>query len=400
VNLALQLIEAGFAAHAGNTGQPLSEWLTQMSRLDRTRHLRIRVTGAAANPIELTGAKRSIGDPVPGWFLWWVAPEPLVVQEPLGNETGGRLTIRIEADSEDEIAEAWRETQGFLTLLLVLACALYLLVHATVGRAFRSVETILAGLEGIEHGDYGKRLPDFPLPEFSRISRAFNHMAAALERSGAEIHSLIHQSIHIQEEERRYLARELHDELGQSLTAIKMMAATLRKSGDTATSTANQIVALCDGLFDVVRSMMRRLRPSMLEELGLAASLDDLVDHWRGLHPDIVVEGSFDPGIDQHIGADRIHLYRIAQECLTNVAKHAGARHVRLEVLTDPHASEIGFECHDDGRGFDPELPRRGFGLSGIRERVSALCGSMTLKSAPGQGTSVEIRIPWREPIL
>jgi two-component system sensor histidine kinase UhpB len=403
VNLALQLIEAGIGEARG-TGRPLSEWLLQLGRLEHTRHLRIRVAGAGAEPVDLTGAGSSADRLVPAWFRWAIAPDPIVLEQRLPDGRGGELTISIEAQPDDEIAEAWRETQGFLVLLLALAGAVYGLVHFTVGRAFRSVGVILQGLENIEKGEYGQRLPGFPLPEFARIADAFNHMAQVLEKSEADNHALIQQSIVIQEEERRHLARELHDELGQSLTAIKVMATTLRLVNPENREAAEHILNLCDRLFGVFRGMMRRLRPSVLDELGLAASLEELVQDWRQSHPGLAVRVDCEPAVDDHAGTARIHLFRIVQEALTNVVKHAGARRVSIRLrLEDTEAgSEIVLRFKDDGRGFDatPDQPLRGFGLAGMRERVASLRGRFRLDTRPGQGVTLEIRIPTQgEPV-
>ena len=397
VNLALQLIEAGLA-EAQSTGRPLSEWLLQLGRLDHTRHLRIRVAEANSQPVDLTGAGDSADDAVPAWFRWAVTPDPIVLEQRLPDGRGVELTIGIEAQPDDEIGEAWQETQGFLVLLLALAGAVYGLVHIIVGRAFRSVGVILQGLEHIEKGEYGQRLPGFPLPEFARIAEAFNHMAAVLEKTQADNHALIQQSIVIQEEERRHLARELHDELGQSLTAIKVMVTTLKLANPDNRETVDHILNLCDRLFAMFRSLMRRLRPSVLDELGLAASLEELVRDWRQSHPGLVVEFACDPAVDGHAGAARMHLFRIVQEALTNVVKHADAGRVSLRLrLEDSGAGrEIVLRIEDDGRGFDtsPDRPLRGFGLAGIRERVTGLGGRFRLDTRPGQGVAIEIRIP------
>jgi two-component system sensor histidine kinase UhpB len=403
VNLALQLIEAGIG-EARSAGRPLSEWLMQLGRLEHARHLRIRVAGASPEPIDLTGAGSGAEIAVPAWFRWSAAPDPIALEQRLPDGRGGEVTIRIEADADDEIAEAWQETQGFLVLLLVLAGAVYGLVHFTVGRAFRSVGIILQGLEGIEKGDYGKRLPGFPLPEFARIAEAFNHMAQVLEKSQAENHALIQQSIVIQEEERRHLARELHDELGQSLTAIKVMATTLQLGSLQNREAAGHILNLCDRLFGVFRGMMRRLRPSVLDELGLAASLEELVQDWRSSHPGLAIDFACESGVDDRAGNARIHLFRIVQEGLTNVVKHAGARQVliRLQLEDEGSGPAIVLRFRDDGRGFDaadPGRPRRGFGLAGMRERVASLRGRFRLDTRPGRGVAIEIRIPAeREP--
>lgn len=400
VHLAMELIEGGLAGHR-DTDRPVAGWLAQLGHLDRTRHLRIQIRQAAAMLADHAVSESARSAEVPKWFVWAVSPEPVVAEKRLTSDVQPEIAIRIEADAGDEIEEAWNETQGFLSLILVLAAAVYSLVHVTVGRAFRSVEVILEGLEEIDKGDYRKRLPYFPLPEFARISQAFNHMAATLENARDENRALTQQSLAIQEEERRFLARELHDELGQSLTAIKVMAASLRKSGESTREAVEQIMAICDRLFGVVRGMMRRLRPIILDELGLGASLEDLVENWRTRNPGIELTFRCEEGVDECAGTARIHLFRIAQECLTNVLRHARAARAWIELgvveRNELSCRWITLTIGDDGQGFDSSLPRRGLGLLGIRERVVSLGGSFKLETAVGKGVSIEVMVPCGE---
>lgn len=398
VNLALQLIEAGLA-ETRDTGKPLSEWLLQLRRLEHTRHLSIRVYGLDAVPIDLVGSGPDEGRQVPGWFVWLVGPQPAALEQRLPDGRGGQVRILIEANAADEIAEAWQETQGFLLLLVALAVSIYALVHVMVGRALGSVATILEGLERIEKGDYGQRLPAFELPEFARISHAFNHMASALDKSQADNHALIQRSMAIQEEERRHLSRELHDELGQSLTAIKVMASALRLGGEQNREEAEHILGLCDRLFAVFRGMMRRLRPGLLDDLGLGAALEELVGSWRDSHPSLSIELHCDASVDG-LGSDtRIQLFRIIQESLTNVVRHAQASRVLITLWSEAGSTRLRFQ--DDGRGFDPrklETPKSGLGLMGIRERVAALGGEFQLTTRPGEGVALEINLPQSGP--
>jgi two-component system sensor histidine kinase UhpB len=156
---------------------------------------------------------------------------------------------------------------------------------------------------------------------------------------------------------------------------------------------AQVIMDQCDRLFGVVRGMMRRLRPLMLDELGLVASLQDMVENWRVRHPDTAIRFVCDEDVEDCVGGAKIHLFRIVQESLTNVAKHAQADTVTIELgLTEEGC--ICLAVFDDGKGFDPSLPRTGFGLLGIYERVASLDGAWTLGTAPGAGVSLEIQIP------
>lgn len=396
VSLALQLVEAGLQTGKDN-GNSVARWMSHLGRLDRIRHLRIRAVGPYSSTLNSITPASIARETVPNWFRFFVEPEPIRVERKLQDVNGQHYTIIIEGNADDEIIEAWSETSGFLGLLMVLAGAVYVLVHFIVGQSFRSVDTILEGLEHIEKGVFDKRLPELSLPEFNRITSAFNHMACKLEKTRKENRELVHKSIRIQEEERRHLARELHDELGQSLTAIKVMAAALRpKKSSPTDGPADQIIGICDQLFLVIRSMMRRLRPSVLDELGLVASLEDLVENWRMGHPELSVALRCSKGIDEACADASIDLFRIAQECLTNVVKHAEAQRVAIDLNVEEggQGNCVVLLMRDDGKGFDPEQIQGGFGLHGIRERVDGLNGTLSITSQPGQGVTIEIRIP------
>jgi two-component system sensor histidine kinase UhpB len=394
VNMALQLIDIG-RIRAGSD----RAWLAELARLEKTRHLRIHLS---RTPETLTEAKASAATreatDAPAWFAWAVAPERITGEKWVEDPSGGRVGIFVESDPNDEIAEAWGEARDLFVLLLILAVSVCVLVHFTLGRAFKSVSLILKGLEDIERGDYNRRLPRFPLAEFEQISSAFNHAVAALALAREENRALARRSLTIQEEERRFLAREMHDELGQSLSAIKLMAVSLRVSAQDSRSreAANAIVAESDRLFGVVRALMRRLRPLTLDDFGLVAALEDMVAAWSERNPATRVEFRCSPEVETLAGDARIDLFRIVQECLTNVAKHAGAANVdiRLGAQDGAGGKTLTLSCADDGRGIDPALEQSGFGLHGMRERVSSLCGAFRLTSAAGAGVRVEIEIP------
>jgi two-component system sensor histidine kinase TtrS len=219
---------------------------------------------------------------------------------------------------------------------------------------------------------------------------------------------LTRQSLAVQESERRYLARELHDELGQCITAIQADASIIRERaaacdpGMVASATAIQDIAA--RIYEVVHSMMLRLRPPILDDLGLVETLREEVDAWCARQPytkcDLSIHGDL-----SDLGEDNsITLYRVVQECLTNVAKHARARQVaiRLEVNRgdSPVTSNgipdayIRLVIRDDGVGIQPEMHSHGLGLIGMRERVESLDGRFHLESAAGEGTTIQVDLP------
>jgi glucose-6-phosphate-specific signal transduction histidine kinase len=209
---------------------------------------------------------------------------------------------------------------------------------------------------------------------------------------------LSQRSIQVQEEERRHLARELHDELGQSLNAIKVDAVNIRDRSQPETDvrqSAQAIIDVSSQVYEVVRGLMQRLRPVALDELGLRSAVQYSVDQWQRRHPGVQCIFDVDGDID-NLGEElNITLYRLVQECLTNVAKHASATRVSVEIQRT--GAELGVTFRDDGRGFDPGQRNRGLGLVGLRERVEALGGKFTLESVPGHGASIGAQILLRE---
>ena len=206
--------------------------------------------------------------------------------------------------------------------------------------------------------------------------------------------------LQIQEEERRFLARELHDELGQSLNAIKVDAVNIRAAvGDRPDvgRSAQAIIDVSSKVYDVVRSLLRQLRPVALDELGLASAVQFSVDEWRRRHKGVdcvlSIDGEFE-GLNEDVN---ITAYRFVQECLTNVARHAEAQRIEVSLrrrIVDTGTDELEMVVDDNGRGVDPAIPRTGLGLIGLRERVEALGGRFEITGAPGSGTRVLAAIP------
>ena len=208
----------------------------------------------------------------------------------------------------------------------------------------------------------------------------------------------------IQEEERRVLARELHDELGQTLNAIKIDAVCLR-DGDAGRipevkAGALAIKGATDRLEDVVRDMVRRLRPPGLDELGLPAALEDCVDGWRRRLPRVKFELAVGEDIGTFDEATNITLYRLVQEGLTNIAKHAHASRVEITMQQEP-AANAGESCvvltvRDDGIGARQDGRGSGLGIRGMRERVEALAGRLDLSPVREGGFGFTALLPVR----
>jgi signal transduction histidine kinase len=223
--------------------------------------------------------------------------------------------------------------------------------------------------------------------------RAAEEQAAQLL---AENRRLASQGIEAQEAERRHLARELHDELGQYLNAIALDAARIRdlSTNDGEIHRASLSVMQSAGfVYRQIGGMIRKLRPIGLDELGLPSALEHCVEGWRERLPDASFKLTIDGDFDGCSDALNITLYRLVQEALTNVSKFARQANVEIYLVRAP-AGEIVVTVADDGPGIDLSIPRAGLGLIGMRERVEALGGEFHVASEPGRGLLLCARLP------
>jgi signal transduction histidine kinase len=211
----------------------------------------------------------------------------------------------------------------------------------------------------------------------------------------------LRRSIEASESERSRWARELHDETLQHLAGLRVLLSGARRSGDPeriAAALDDAVDLLSDGISDL-RALITDLRPAALDELGTKAALETLVarvTQQSGLEIELEVDLAFERGdsSERHVGEIESTTYRLVQEGLTNVVKHADATRVEVRVMDLDETLEV--RLRDDGRGFDAEGESAGFGLIGMRERVALVRGTLEVESAPGDGTTLRARIPSR----
>ena len=216
---------------------------------------------------------------------------------------------------------------------------------------------------------------------------------------------LSRQLITVQESERLALARELHDELGQGCSAIRVETAFIRHCSVADHADALRAATRADeaaqGLYHLVRGMLRRLRPANLDSLGLVAALQELCESWEERSG---VDCTFHhAGLSESLGdAIDIAVYRVTQEALTNVMRHARASSVRVllshTVGTDRDEAGVRLSIQDDGAGMDPNATTHGLGLLGSSERAAGLGGVLQVQSTPGSGVQVSLWIPLSAP--
>ena len=230
-------------------------------------------------------------------------------------------------------------------------------------------------------------------PSLAELQAQYRRLLQRLEANEREFRRLGRAVWRVQEDERRRLARELHDGLGQNLTALKhrlaQVAGELGPGQDALRARMESAIALCSASLEDTRQLSRLLRPPILDDLGLAAALRWLarsIEESSGLA--VVLEMGELPPLDAET---QTLLFRIAQEALNNAVRHARAQSVLLRLVAS--GAELQLQVIDDGAGFDP-AQARGSGLGGMRERLRLHGGRLELRSAPGQGTRLRAVVP------
>ena len=301
-----------------------------------------------------------------------------------------------------ERQEAWGNILGMALVLLLYSVTLLAGLYWAVRHAFAPLRSILAAVGAWEKQDFARRLPAMPVRELDTICGALNHLAQALEASREERRQLSLRVQSLQEDERARLARELHDEFAQSVTAMRADAAWLaRKVGEPELrAVAEDLGQRCAGLHRHMRGVLRQLRPAGAdgdaEHLPLGSLIADLVKDWQGLpEQDIHYDCRLDLDDSAIPRGLALSIYRLSQEALTNAARHAGPCRVEVSLRVKA-GQDIAWQVRDDGIGV-PDLDlalRRGNGLAGMRERVWAHGGDIEMKT--GGGLRIAARFPWR----
>jgi two-component system, NarL family, sensor histidine kinase UhpB len=381
--------------------------LFQLRNLSDIRHVDIKFYDNQGRVLDSNEDATARRPRAPSWFTALVRITAL----PRGSEVravtfNGAVVGRLVMDPDPtyEIEEIWNTSSGLLTLLLAFFVVVNVAVWWVVTRALRPIDQILKAQERVRQGDLSVRLGELGLPELSRVGVGFNHMAETLEDAVSENQRLTRELLNAQETERRHLAHELHDEIAQCVSAIHADAAAIRtRGGEGVRESAEAIVQVVKQLKETVRTMIRRIRPAYLEGLGLEAGLREQVAAFRSRNPGVLcildVQGDL-ANLVEEVG---VTIYRIVQESLTNIAVHANARNVlidlrlqpaRLSAVSGSEHEAIALTVTDDGAGFFQLSANRGLGLTGIRERARALGGSCSIVSEPGRGTRIEVVVP------
>lgn len=366
------------------------------------RHLRFQREEEGAPP-----PAPAAGRTTPGWFVALIGGEP---QERRVGTAGGALLVI--AEPWDEIAEVWEDMSDLAVTVLALAALLLAVAALALRRALRPLARFEAGVERLRAGTYDFRFDNGGgVPELRRLGEGIAALAVGLEAAEAENRRLGRQLVSAQDDERRDLARDIHDELGAALFGIKVDAGRivrLAQSAETASAEtaerARSILDTAEGVHRMSRRILTRLRPVLLDHLPLGEALAELVGEWSRRQPAVAWRLDLDDGLDDGLDDDRealdealrLTVYRLVQESLVNALRHA--RPATVAVSVRRNADGVAVRVADDGPGLGPssDADGCGLGISGMAERVRALGGRLTVGTAADGGTEVRAWLPRR----
>ena len=333
-------------------------------------------------------------EPAPKWFYRLLAKPSWVVRADLSLPT--YRAILLEADPHNEIAEAWSDLVVSLAVLATFCGLILSLVYWTIGRALRPLRDLSTAFCRVGDGNYAPRIAEQGPRELAQLYGGFNHMANRLSEMEIKNRHLAEQLTIMQEEERSDLARDLHDEIGPMLFAVDVDLASMRQQKELRSHPAiapriDAIRAAVSQMQRHVRSILGRLRPPTLLDLGPAHAVDDLVAFWQTRYPAVAFDVSmpsvsFGPSIDEQI-------YRIIHESLNNALRHGQPQRIAIIVRLNADGI-IAVDVSDDG-GPQP-TDRARFGLLGMQQRIQSLGGTLSAGNRHDKrGVIVSARLPY-----
>ena len=389
---------------------------TNSASLDDMARFLASVGRIRANEIELRNDKGQTvyrspppiykaGRDAPAWYSQIVTPSVITREIQLPQ---GRVLLR--ADPSRAVLDGWDAFVPMLTTVILGFVLGNVLVYVLVGRALQPIQQVVQGLHDISAGGYDTRLPVMRGQEARVMGQAFNTMAQSVQEGIAarekakeatqalaqnrELTQVIQTRI---EEVRGQIARELHDELGQQVTAIKSVGLAIahRAKGVDASieSSAHMVVQCADAIYEEVHQLVSKLRPLALDRFGLQDALQDLLEDARRRHPQVKISLHVKANLDNLESDLATAIYRIMQESLTNALRHAQASLIDMQV--DIQNQHLHVEVRDNGVGPHPDWQSSGhFGVIGMHERAQGLGGSLQFELLQPSGVCVHAVLP------
>ena len=377
-------------------------------QLEHLRHVRIYLMDSIGQLIVVSPATQSTQAHAPSWFASLVRPQFSRAVRVAAID--GVAPMVIVGEPADEIAEAWQDFYSLAMVWLVLDALILAVLYVVLGRVLDPLPSLSRGMAKLEDGHYTTRLKTPKVKELAVLTSRFNTLAEALDVAREENSGLYRQLISVQEEERREIANELHDEAGPCLFGITANASSIRTIADQMPNPrtaeighrVGEILGIVERLKLMNRALIKKLRPGSHGRVGLVELIKELIAGFERRHPGTHILFSAGRLAKSYGEPIDLTLYRSIQEGITNAVRHGCARNLKIDLVEESGHRRNGAKrqqavlrlaISDEGKGIDPGTPK-GFGLSTMTERVKSLGGTCDIDSTRRNGTSIRIEIP------
>ena len=368
-----------------------------LSKLNELRHLNIKFFNTNDQLIEQTSSGLSILTSPPNWFISILEKFSTILP---GQKINIKLKdkeigyISINPEPMYEYSEIWQQLKSSFWIILLLFGLVNIMILIVFYHTLKPINSIIKGFKKLEAENYKAKIGKINILEFDIIGQNFNRMVRKVKEDNIKIHKLSQDLINIQEQEKKELARNLHDELGQSLTAIQAEAASIKKNKNEVSriQALNSIINISKNMMLSTRVLIKKLSLGILDEMGIEIAITDLVDNWSKRYPsksshyfyDKNLNGLIPPSFDGRI-------YRIVQEALTNITKHSNPKNITISFQLKKNKKEFVINIVNDGIKIK-RTKVDGVGLLGMTERVNQMKGLIKFK----QKENFEINIVLR----
>ena len=355
-----------------------------ISELSGIRHLKIQFFDRNDVLLEETLNTPDEIKPPPAWFINIIESlSDEIFFSKINLEQRGELTgyILIKPEPIFEYSEIWQQIKVGLWIIVSFLVLINFVVLLLFSHMIKPINKIIEGFEKLEAGNFKSKISKSNILELDIIGKKFNSMIDNLRKSNNKIHKLSQNLIDVQEQEKSELARDLHDELGQSLTALQAEAASIskttkKKSRDEAIF---NVIKLSKNMMLSTREIIKKLNLGLIEDLGFESALIELFENWKRRFKGVTFEYSIDKKAIKKITKKRAaHLYRIFQEALTNIAKHSSPKKIQISVKYTDKIDRTKILISNDGFSNDSSN-QDGLGLIGIAERVDQIKGTLEI---------------------
>ena len=353
-----------------------------ISELSEIRHLKIQFFNNQDILLEETSNTLDEIKPPPYWFIFLIEKlSEEIYFSKINIDQRGEMTgyILIKPEPIYEYAEIWQQIKVGLWIIGSFLILINIVVLILFSHMIKPINKIIEGFEKLEAGNYKSKINKSNILELDIIGKKFNSMINNLRQSNDKIHKLSQNLINVQEQEKSELARDLHDELGQSLTALQAEAASISKSTKKSSrdDAIFNVIQLSKNMMLSTREIIKKLNLGLIEDLGLESALIELFENWKRRFKGVKFEYKIeDKALRKITKQETAHLYRIFQEALTNIAKHSEPKNIKITVKSLDRGNKTRILISNDGIKSNL-VNNEGLGLIGIAERVDQINGSL-----------------------